>query len=79
MRPSELRDHAAELEREVQRLQRALSFWMPCVPDPGEVPEGCCQRLMDDSFLLAGYEGEAEKSAEELGWIRLTDTSTEKP
>ena len=71
---------AAEIKAlldENQRLQRALCFWMPCVPDPGEVHEGCCERLMDDSYLLAGYDGDlSEKSAEELGWIKLQSPHT---
>ncbi len=64
-----------ELYDEIQRLQRALTFWMPCVPDPGEVPEGCCERLMDDAMLLAGFDGPTEKSAEELGWVKLQPPS----
>jgi hypothetical protein len=67
----------ADLYAEIQRLQRALNFWMPCVPNPGEVPEGCCERLMDDSYLLAGFDGPTEKSAEELGWVKLQPPAAE--
>jgi hypothetical protein len=70
----------ADLYAEIQRLQRSLNFWMPCVPNPGEVPEGCCERLMDDSYLLAGFDGPTERTAEELGWVKLQPpaaTSTE--
>lgn len=68
---SQLRQDIVDLYAEIHRLQRALNFWMPCVPNPGEVPEGCCERLMDDSSLLAGFDGPTEKTAEELGWVKL--------
>jgi len=64
---------------EIQRLQRALSFWMPCVPDPGEVMAGACERLMDDAMLMAGYDGVDEKSAEALGWVRLVQPTAHEP
>jgi hypothetical protein len=65
-----------EAEEFIEKLQRALNFWMPCVPDPGEVPEGCCKRLMDDSYLLAGFDGPTEKTAEDLGWVKLQPPPT---
>lgn len=75
------RDHWLEIAREkdseIERLQRALSFWMPCVPDPGEVMAGACERLMDDAMLLAGHDGSDEQSAEALGWIKLQPPSHE--
>jgi hypothetical protein len=67
----------AAATQEVQRLQHALSFWMPCVPDPGEVMVGACERLMDDAMLLAGHDGPDEKSAEALGWIKLQPPASE--
>lgn len=62
------REAVGELQAEVQRLQRALDFWMPQVP--GNDPE-IADRAGDDAYLLAGFEGPTEKSAEDLGWITL--------
>lgn len=49
----------AELREEralVQKLQRALTFWMPGVSEAIEIElDG---RAGDDAYLLAGYEGE---------------------
>jgi len=59
-------DELKETAAEVQRLQRALCFWLPCVPaEDSEIAE----RAGDDAFLLCGYEGPAEPSAEDLGWV----------
>lgn len=62
-------------EAEIQRLQCALAFWLPCVP--ADYPEGAvADRICNDSFLLGGYEGDfTAKSAEDLGWIRLQDSA----
>lgn len=58
------------LEAEVQRLQRALAFWLPCVPAEG--PEEVLIRTGDDAMLLVGYDPtENEPTAEERGWISL--------
>ena len=57
-----------DLEAEVQRLQRALAFWLPGVPSSGS---GRATRCGNDAMLLVGYpEGmELEPGAEDLGWI----------
>lgn len=53
---------------EVQRLQRALQFWLPGVPaDDDEI----ATRAGDDAMLLVGYQGDDDACAESLGWIRL--------
>ncbi|HJV52771.1 MAG TPA: hypothetical protein VJ652_14990 [Noviherbaspirillum sp.] len=54
-----------------QQLQRALMFWLPMVPGD---PEEISKRSGDDAMLLIGYEGDDEKSAEELGWLSLEYT-----
>lgn len=56
------------LREEVQRLQRALSFWHPRVP-PGDGP--FFDRAASDAWLLTGFEGPDEPSAESLGWIHI--------
>jgi hypothetical protein len=66
--------YIAQLEAEVQRLQRALSFWHPGVPAEGI--EEMVNRAGDDAMLLFGYDGSPEKSARELGWITLTAPET---
>lgn len=56
------------LEDRVQRLQKALAFWLP------KMPGKHCQiteRLHDDIALLAGSEADLEPCAEELGWIAV--------
>ena len=57
-----------ELEAEVQRLQRALAFWLPGVPSSGS---GRATRCGNDAMLLVGYPRgmELEPGAEDLGWI----------
>lgn len=63
---------AGTADAEIQRLQRALAFWLPTVPEgPAEIAD----RVANDAMLLCGYEGEAERSAEELGWLRLDYTA----
>lgn len=57
-----------EQSAEIQRLQRALAFWLPGVPDND--PE-ISDRAGDDAYLLCGYEGEQEPTAQQLGWIKL--------
>jgi hypothetical protein len=59
-------DPHGECAAEIHRLQRALAFWMPMVP---AADSPAISRLADDTFLLAGYQGEPEKCAQELGWI----------
>lgn len=58
----------------VQQLQKALSFWLPMVP---ESPEAVSKRVADDAMLLIGYEGEDEPSAEALGWMSLASEKKE--
>lgn len=59
-----------DLEAQVQRLQRALAFWLPGMPlNGGEVFD----RAAADAYLLIGYNGPTELSAEELGWITLNE------
>lgn len=56
----------------IQKLQRALAFWLPSVPaEPKDVSE----RAGDDAMLLRGYDGKSERSAEELEWLRLDYTA----
>lgn len=63
--------HEAEnkdLRELVDKLQRALAFWLPDVPaDDDEIAD----RAGEDSWLLVGNYGEPEPSAQELGWINL--------
>ena len=59
----------ANYAQEVERLQRALCFWLPGVPMNG--PEEIAQRIGDDAHLLASLKVADEKDAEELGWITL--------
>lgn len=57
-----------DLNDEVQRLQRALAFWLPRVAAKDSEANTRCG---DDAFLLGGYEGPSEPCAEELGWIEF--------
>jgi hypothetical protein len=52
-----------------EKLQRALAFWLPNVP-PEE--HALHERIARESFLLTGFAGPSEKSAEELGWTTLS-------
>lgn len=67
-------DEIRDLQDEVQRLQRALNFWLPSVPQEG--PEEIADRISHDASLLVGYETDGDdpidaKDAEQLGWIIL--------
>lgn len=54
---------------EVERLQKALAFWMPGVPDANHALH---ERVAHDAYLLAGYDGpNNEPSAFELGHVSL--------
>ena len=55
-----------DLEAEIQRLQRALAFWLPHVPSSGSERATRCG---DDARLLVGYAGRLDPDAEYLGWI----------
>ena len=52
----------------IQQLQRALMFWMPSLGGGNTEAE---QRFAADVYLLVGYEGRYEHSAEDLGWIAI--------
>ncbi len=58
----------ADLLAEIARLQAALNFWLPRVPE--DDPE-IAERAGNDAFLLTCFDGPSEKSAEERGWITL--------
>ena len=71
-----------QAQQEIHQLQRALMFWLPCVPAEGE--QKIIDRIAHDAFLLVGYEPSGddpqdEKSAQELGWIELMPTIEELP
>jgi hypothetical protein len=59
----------AELLERINRLQRALWFWLPGIyPEDPEIAE----RVSTDTLLLIGWQGElVQETAESLGWIRL--------
>ena len=65
-------DEVRDLEAEVQRLQRALMFWLPLVPS-SDSP--AAERCGDDAMLLGGYDGPDEECAEALGWITFNYAS----
>lgn len=71
-------DDLRESQQEVQRLQRALAFWLPGVPVDGD--ERIIDRIAHDAFLLTGYEPEEdEQDAEERGWVKLQHGETRGP
>lgn len=61
-----------ELLPEIQRLQRALAFWLPMGPSEDHPLQ---ERIAHDAFLLAGYYGPDEPSAYELGHVALAGTA----
>lgn len=66
----ELADARAKLKESEQReqeLQRALAFWHPGVAI-GLIEEAD-GRAAHDAFLLTGFEGPSEPSADDMGWI----------
>src|ERR1039457_3131272 len=62
-------DHETEYMAEIQRLQRALCFWLPHMPAEPPTPH-IDEKLESAIWLLAGYNGPIEAGAEELGWIK---------
>lgn len=64
-------EHCALLE-EVQRLQKALNFWLPGMPETVNNQE-LYERLDHDISLLVGFDGPYEGSADDRGWIKLND------
>lgn len=71
------RQHHEALD-EIQRLQRALHFWLPHVPAKGA--HEVLMRTGDDAMLLAGYDPTepVELDAEARGWITL-NAEPQKP
>ena len=57
-----------EQDAEIQRLQAALSFWLPTVPD-SEHPAH--ERIAADTALLYGCHAPVVDGAEDIGWITL--------
>lgn len=58
-----------ELEEEIGRLQTALAFWLPNVPDEGHP---LYDRIANDAFLLLGLIGpDDEKCAQDKGYVTL--------
>lgn len=55
-----------ELLQEIGKLQIALAFWLPCVPN--DDPE-IASRVGDDAYLLAGAPEIPSETAESLGWM----------
>ena len=64
------------LRAEVQALQKALNFWLPCVPGVHSERD---ERIASDAVLLAGFDGDIEETAEAKGWIALTANATNSP
>lgn len=69
-RAKKLKDENEQLLDEIERLQRALHFWLP--PVPANDPE-IAQRASNDAYLLIGFDPRhpAELDAEARGWITL--------
>jgi len=68
----------ADFLAEIQRLQKALNFWLPSVPMDGD--KSIIDRIAHDAQLLAGYnelEVPEEKDAQTMGWIELMPTIEE--
>ena len=61
------------MRREIYSLQEALCFWLPCVPGVHSERD---ERIANDAGLLAGFDGDMEKTAESKGWITMTSTAT---
>jgi hypothetical protein len=57
-------------DEEIQNLQCALNFWLPCIPEACK-DEKVIDRVFHDANLLAGYDGPMVDTAEELKWITL--------
>ena len=66
-----LQNERDEMDEQIQNLQCALDFWLPCVPEVCK-DEKIIDRIFHDGYLLAGYEGPVVESAEDLKWITIT-------
>lgn len=64
-----LREQVAEERDLVEKLQRALMFWMPAIAGSGTEAG---ERAAADAYLLVGYAGPFEKSAEDRKWVRAS-------
>ena len=74
-----LLENARENERmrvEIYALQKALSFWLPCVPGVHSERD---ERIASDAGLLYGFDGDLEETAEGKGWIALQSNAQSKP
>lgn len=66
----------APLLAEIERMQKALAFWMPDVP-PEDHP--LYKRVANDLYLLVGCDGpNPEPSAFELGHVALAASPNPK-
>lgn len=63
-------DAAKELTAEIHRVQAALSFWLPRVPD---FDGPCADRIANDAYLLCGLETDETASAQDLGWVLVQE------
>lgn len=62
------------MAEEIERLQKALAFWMPDVPS---TDHPLFLRVVHDVYLLVGYDGpNNEPSAFELGHVALAESQT---
>lgn len=62
-------ERIAELEKQIEQLQLALAFWLPNVPENGDLY--IINRIGDHAILLCGLNTEPEQSAQDRGWITL--------
>ena len=74
-----LLENARENERmrmEIYALQKALSFWLPCVPGVHSERD---ERIASDAGLLYGFDGDLEETAEGKGWIAVASNAPSSP
>jgi hypothetical protein len=70
-------DEVQAMAEEIERLQKALAFWMPDVP-PTDHP--LYKRVANDVYLLVGCDGPTtEPSAFELGHVLLAAIEANTP
>ena len=68
-----LKEDRDSLLAEVQRLQRALAFWAPYVPNEDS---DFGNKAADAAMLMYGFNGPDESSAWDLGWVRRGEILT---